>query len=264
MTAAGESRLLAPDEPDPVGVMNPDSGETPWLFICEHAASRIPASLGRLGLSREDVDRHIGWDIGILELTKAVAGQLGAPLYYQRYSRLVIDCNRPLDSGDLIPWISERTAIPGNRDLTPAARERRMKEIWQPFQDAVAAHLKPRGACLVMAMHSFTPVFKGDSRPWHVGLLYNRFPDAALGLKQILQRIDKGLNIGLNRPYTVSDDDDYTVPVHGEQTGCPHVLVEIRQDLIDTPEKRIPWITRMTSACRELAQTLNLVKRKKP
>jgi len=248
-----EEKLLSPLEPGPVGTCNPDV-DSPWLFLCEHACNRIPLSLNTLGLPQFEINRHIGLDIGILDVAKEMVNQLNAPLIFQHYSRLVIDCNRPLTSPELIPVSSENTQIPGNRNLDLNSREKRINEIWKPYQEFIKLHLLKRreNYSMMISMHSFTPVFKGKPRPWDIGLLYNHDNSMALALKEILKKYDPSLIIGMNNPYTISDGGDYTVPVFGEAMGLPHVLVEIRQDLINRKENLTRWIDLFTMACRYL------------
>jgi len=249
--------LLGPGEPGPVQILRPDS-RSRLVFLCEHACNRIPGRLEMLGLPQREIQRHIGWDIGALDLATALADRFDAPLFYQNYSRLVIDCNRPLDSAGLIPEISERTAVPGNIGIPQADREKRITEIWQPYQQAIAEFLGKRGnqPTLVVSMHSFTPVFKGGKRPWEIGLLFNRHSGTARTLQSILHAIDPELNIGMNQPYSISDGDDYTVPVFGELTGFPHVLVEVRQDLICENALCGKWIRLFERALRDLETSI--------
>ena len=90
---------------------------------------------------------------------------------------------------------------------------------------------KPAAPTVLIALHSFTPTFKGVARPWHAAVLYHRDPRFPRRLLALLKE-EKGLIVGDNEPYSVSDETDYTIPVHGERRGLPHALVEIRQDLI--------------------------------
>ena len=248
-----EEKLIASGEPAPVGIHN-SALDAPWIFLCDHAGNRIPESLDMLGLPQTEIDRHIGWDIGILEVAKGIAARLGSPLFFQRYSRLVVDCNRPLSSTELIPEKSEYTVIPGNIGLSSIERQKRILEIWQPYQKVIRGFLeekKPPKPTIV-SMHSFTPVFKHEERPWHIGLLYNRCPDTALALKEWLTANEPSLKIGINRPYEVSDEEDYAIPVYGESMGFPHVLIEIRQDLIAGRESCARWVDLLARACRGL------------
>src|SRR5579863_4636957 len=178
-------KLLAADEPRPVTVYNAD-GASPFLLVADHAGNSIPRALGRLGLGEAELQRHIAWDIGIAGLGRPLADALDAPLIQQNYSRLVIDCNRPLDAASSIPAVSELTEIPGNVGLTDLDEAARAKEIFRPYHDRIEAELERRRqsgrATALISLHSFTPVFKGEARPWHAAVLYNRDPRFALRL----------------------------------------------------------------------------------
>jgi predicted N-formylglutamate amidohydrolase len=235
--------LLAADEPPPVSVYNAD-GTSPLLLVADHAGRAIPRALGRLGVAAPEWERHIAWDIGIAGVGRTLANTLGAALIQQNYSRLVIDCNRPPGSPTSIPDISELTPIPGNADLSDAEKDARAREIFWPYHERIETELERRRqvgrATALIALHSFTPVFKGVARAWHVALLYNRDPRLARGLLMLLQQ-EHGLVVGDNQPYFVSDTTDYTIPVHGERHGLPHVLIEIRQDLIAEEGGQQKW-----------------------
>jgi predicted N-formylglutamate amidohydrolase len=236
--------LLAADEPPPVSVHNA-GGASPLLLVADHAGNAIPRALGRLGVAAPDWERHIAWDIGIASVGRMLADALGAMLIRQNYSRLVIDSNRPPGSPTSIPEVSELTPIPGNVDLSDAEKEMRAREIFRPYHERIEAELERRRqagrAAALIALHSFTPVFKGAARAWHVALLYNRDPRLARRLLALFQH-EHGLVIGDNQPYFVSDTTDYTIPVHGERHGLPHVLIEIRQDLIAEESGQRKWV----------------------
>ena len=235
--------LLATDELPPVSVDNAD-GTSPLLLVTDHAGRAIPRALGRLGVAALEWERHIAWDIGIAGVGRTLANALGAVLIQQNYSRLVIDCNRPPGSPTSIPEISELTPIPGNADLSDAEKDARVREIFRPYHQRIETELERRRqagrATALIALHSFTPVFKGVARAWHVALLYNRDPRLARCLVTLFQQ-EHGLAVGDNQPYFVSDTTDYTIPVHGERHGLPHVLIEIRQDLIAEKGGQQKW-----------------------
>jgi predicted N-formylglutamate amidohydrolase len=218
------------------------------LLTCEHAGRAFPRRLGRLGLPEAETLRHIAWDIGIGAVGRQLSLLLNAAVILQTYSRLVIDCNRDPKVPSSIPEISEATEIPGNHSLGEAERAARVDAIFRPYHDAIAAALDRRAAAdrasVLVALHSFTPVFKGVSRPWHVAVLFNRDPRLAHALAELL-RADGSLMVGENEPYRVSDLTDYTVPVHGERRGLPHVEIEIRQDLITKPAGQREWAERL-------------------
>jgi predicted N-formylglutamate amidohydrolase len=236
-------KLLAADEPAAVTTYN-ESGSSPFLLVADHAGNSMPRALGWLGVDAAERERHIAWDIGIAGLGRILADALDATLIQQNYSRLVIDCNRPPEVATSIPEISELTPIPGNVGLSEASRAARLREIFAPYHARIGAELdrrrQARRATVLIALHSFTPVFKGAARPWHAGVMYNRDPRFARHLLALLQK-EPGLVVGDQEPYAVSDTSDYTIPVHGERRGLPHVLIEIRQDLIAAESGQRAW-----------------------
>jgi predicted N-formylglutamate amidohydrolase len=239
--------LLDPDEPAPVVFCN-EAGGSLFFLACDHAGRAIPRRLGRLGLAEPDTMRHIAWDIGIGAVGQLLSARLDAALIRQTYSRLVIDCNRDPAVPSSIPEFSEDTEIPGNRGLTPDGRTARIEAVFRPYHDRIASALDRRQAqgraAALVALHSFTPVFKGVSRPWHVGVLFNRDARLARPLLGLL-RAEGDLTVGENEPYAVTDMSDYTVPVHGERRGLLHVEIEIRQDLITEPAGQAAWADRL-------------------
>jgi predicted N-formylglutamate amidohydrolase len=226
--------LLAPDEPSPVTVTNAD-GKSPFVIVCDHAGKYLPRSLKMLGLEQSERERHIAWDIGAGAVACMLGEVLGAIVIRQNYSRLAIDCNRTPGSETSIVELSELTAVPGNIGLSKPQMEARVREIFQPYHDRIAHELDKRRqagrATVLIAMHSFTPVYDSVARPWHIGVLYNHDPRLAHKLIDLLRR-EQGLIVGDNEPYRVTDTSDYAIPIHGEQRGLPHVEIEIRQDLI--------------------------------
>ena len=217
----------------------------PDLRPCRAAPA---AQLGDLGLGAADLERHIAWDIGAAGLAERLSDILGAALVMQRYSRLVIDCNRPPTAPTSIATVSEGTEVPGNRGLAPHHAHARLREIFDPYHDRIDAELELRRRAtrrtVLVSVHSFTPVFHGESRPWHLGLLYNRDPGYAHNLSDELE--GSGLNVGHNVPYAVSDVTDYTIPVHGERRAIPHVMIEVRQDLIEKEQGQDEWADRLS------------------
>jgi predicted N-formylglutamate amidohydrolase len=240
-------KLLAADEPAPVFVHNAD-GKSVFLLVADHAGNAIPRSLGRLGVAEAELQRHIAWDIGIAGLGRALADALDAMCIQQTYSRLVIDCNRPLEAATSIPAISERTAIPGNLGLDETDKAARADAIFRPYHDCIESELERRRQAdrptALVALHSFTPVFLGEARPWHAAVLYHRDPRLARRLRTLLDA-EQEFTIGENVPYTVSDATDYTIPVHGERRGLHHVLIELRQDLIADEAGKAQWAARL-------------------
>ncbi|WP_374649896.1 N-formylglutamate amidohydrolase [Dongia sp.] len=239
-----EESLLTEDEPPAVEIVNGDGG-APFLFVCDHASRRIPQALGTLGLPQSLLETHIGWDIGAAALARNLAAAFKAPLFLTGYSRLVIDCNRPLTGDGSIPSISAGVEIEANRDLSPAERRQRQETFFHPYHRAIAAHLDRHPVQALFAIHSFTADYPGQMRPWHVDFAYHRDRRLA-GL--LLDTFDEpGIVVGDNLPYAVDDESDYSIPVHGEQRGLPHVLLEIRQDTLMDPAGIALWGDRLRS-----------------
>ncbi len=249
--------LLAIDEPPPYAVINPD-GRSPYVLLCEHASNRIPRALGDLGLPEAERRRHIAWDIGVNALAQHLSRTLDAPLFMANYSRLVIDCNRPVGAPSAIPETSETTGIPGNIGLDAAERAQRLDTLFHPFTAAVARHLDRRQQAgqrtLVVGVHSFTPVYFGKPRPWHAGILYGEAQVFGRALIDGLAT-DPALTIGDNEPYNIHPDEDYTVPVHADARGLPGALLEVRHDLIDTLDGVAEWGERLTGCLQNALET---------
>ncbi len=252
--------MLAAHEPPAVTVQRPDS-HSPLFFTCDHASNRIPEALGDLGLAPAERARHIAWDIGALGVAEQLAAHFEATLVATGYSRLVIDCNRHLWRADAIPLHSELTEVPGNQDLSEPAQEARRACFHQPYHAQIHTLLETRrqagSATVYVSVHSFTPVFKGDARPWQVALLSNRDRRLADILLRELGR-DPALCVGDNIPYRLTDESDYGVPVHAERRGLPHVLIELRQDEIADARGQRAWAERLAPLLRQATLELGL------
>jgi predicted N-formylglutamate amidohydrolase len=208
----------------------------------------VPRRLGRLGVAETEFDRHIAWDVGTAGIGRLLALRFDAPALMGVYSRLVVDLNRYTDDPTLIPEISDGTVVPANRDLDPAEREARLAELYRPYHAAVEASLdafQARGVVpAVFSVHSFTPVMRGIERPWHVGVLWDRDARMARPLIEALRTGDPDLVVGDNEPYTGRGAQG-TIDHHAARRGFPHVLVEVRQDLVATPEGEAEWAERL-------------------
>lgn len=239
--------LLAADEPAAFSVVRPE-GRSRFVLTCDHASRRIPHVLGTLGLSQEELSTHVAWDIGAAGVANRLSAILDAPLVLQGYSRLVIDCNRPPGVPTSIPALSEKTVIPGNHDLAPAAVAARQNEIFEPYHAAIGSildrRLRDARMTLIVAIHSFTPVYHDVPRPWHTGLMYRHDPRLARVLMGLL-REDKALCVGDNEPYAITETTDHTLPFHGEKRGLAHVGIEIRQDLVGDAKGQQEWAERL-------------------
>lgn len=245
--------LIAPGEAPAVSVERPQA-ESDFVLVCDHAGAGIPAVLGDLGLSAAQRASHIAWDIGAAAVARLLAQQLDAVLVLQNYSRLVIDCNRPLGASDSIAPASGGVCIPGNQNLDPSAIAARRDEVFMPYHDAIREILdrrkRARRPTAVVALHSFTPAYNGIARPWHIGVMHRRdslFASAMIGL---LAR-DATLRIGDNEPYTIGDDTDYTIPMHAEARGLRHLALEIRQDLLADAAAQKRWAQTLAAPLRQ-------------
>jgi predicted N-formylglutamate amidohydrolase len=252
--AGGTSLLLDRQDVPPVLEDN-SAGRSPFLLTCDHYGRGIPRLLGDLGLPASELRRHIAWDPGIAGVADALSKQLDAHLIAQRYSRLVIDCNRPPGAPSSIPRISEATVIPGNEGLARDAIEARRKAIFDPYhrriREAIEERLRDSIPTVLVSLHSFTPIYAGIARPWHIGTLYHRDTRLPPLLLKLL-RAEPDLVVGDNEPYAVSDETDYTIPVHGEARGLMNTGIEIRQDLLADQAGEREWADRLARILAEI------------
>ena len=237
------------DWPEPLEIRNADSAAE-IVLVCDHASNHIPGEYKSLGLAGADLQRHIAWDIGAAAVTRDLSDLIGAPAVLGTYSRLLVDLNRPFASKTSIPLRSELTPIPGNFDLPPQDTARRKSRVFDPFHAGIAALLDKRQAAgmrtRIVAIHSFTPVFLGVSRPWHVGILHEHSADYAGCVIAGLSK-DPSLIVGANVPYVIDRDEDYAIPVHGTDRGLEALLVEIRNDLIQDDAGVREWSQRLAA-----------------
>lgn len=242
--------LLDPDEPPPVEIVNA-GGRGNAVLVCDHASNRVPKKLGTLGLNADQLMDHIGWDPGAAEVARHLSVQLDAPLVLSGYSRLVIDCNRPLENAQSIAEESANIPIPGNHALSQMEKQVRINTLFLPFHSAISRLLEYRchSPTLFLSIHSFTPELNGRPRPWHVGISYWRDGRFASLMRRSLARSDD-LIVGDNEPYPIEDDIDYTIPIHGEGRRLPSVMIEIRQDEIQIVREAHIWATRLAAAYR--------------
>jgi len=224
------------------------------VLLCDHARNDVPPEVGELGVPAEDMARHIAWDVGARGVTLALAGRLGAGAVLSTWSRLVIDPNRGEDDPTLVMKLYDGTMIPGNRHVRPEEVERRKQAYWRPYHAAIRRALDEVAGAgrlpALVSIHSFTPQFKGRAwRPWHVGLLWDK--DDRL-LRPLLARLhaEEDIVVGDNEPYSGQLVGD-CMWQHGTSRGFPHILIEIRNDLIETPEGQAEWAARLAPMIRD-------------
>ncbi|NDW54525.1 N-formylglutamate amidohydrolase [Aliiroseovarius sp. PrR006] len=235
-------------------------GEAPSVIVvCEHASNRVPAHLGGLGLDDDILTRHIAWDPGALPVAKRLAQQMRAVLVHGGISRLVYDCNRPPEAPDAIPSRSEVFDIPGNAELSDLARSERVTQVYRPFSRMLTEQIGVHRAHLQMmvTVHSFTPVYRGQMRDVQIGILHGDDDRLAHSMMQTIPA-DLGMEVQLNEPYAAVDGVAHTLNRHAVPYGLPNVMIEIRNDLIETAEQHAriaetlaDWIAKAKAAMTE-------------
>lgn len=235
-------------------------GRSPFVFVCDHASNFFPPPYDQsLAITEADKSAHIAWDPGALGVAKGLSQSLDAPLIYTTVSRLIIDCNREESREDLIPCLSETTEIAGNRNLPASEKAFRVSLVHRPFHEAIDKVLNQRKEeglpTAVVSIHSFTPVYKGKSRPWEIGLISDtdrRLADPVLAA--LSSRGD--LTVGDNEPYAPSDGVYYTIRRHGEDRGLPCLMIEIRNDELTSAAEEERWSGMLGPMLEKAAQVV--------
>ena len=252
--AAIESAGASPS-PDATAVEHVKGRRRDILVLCDHASNARPADLGDLGLPAQDLERHIAYDVGSRGVALGLAALLEAPALLSTFSRLVIDPNRGEEDPTLVMRLYDRSIVPANRFVDAAERERRLNLYHRPYRGAVAAETAAaEGALgrspLIISIHSFARSLRGrPPRPWHVGVLWDDDPVTARGLLDALQA-SPDLVVGDNEPYSGSLPGDMMWSL---ARGRPHVLIEIRNDLIETAAAQAAWAARLAPILAGLA-----------
>jgi predicted N-formylglutamate amidohydrolase len=258
MELVSGATLLGGEDP-PVFEVEGLGARSPFVFTCDHGGRHIPRRLANLGLDERALTTHVASDLGVAELGRRLAVRMDAFLIVQNYSRLVVDVNRPPEAADSITTLSECTRVAANEGLAFTEVRQRLQELFRPYHERISEELDDRAIrglrSVLVALHSFTPVYMGRSRPWHVGVLYGRYTGLARRILVAL-RSDEALVVGDNQPYAVSDETDYTIIVHGEQRGIPHVEIEVRQDLLASETGLDDWTERLAGVLEPAVKNL--------
>jgi len=253
-TATALSPLVGASDPPPYSLFN-TRGRAPALIVCDHASRAIPAALDNLGLPAAALERHIAWDIGAGELARSLALRLDAPAVLAGYSRLVVDCNRRLEDPTLILPESDGQPIPRNIAIGAAERAERVRSCHAPYHEAVDRRLAQFSESGVVpafiSIHSFTPVFAGAQRPWHIGVLWDTDGRMAQPMLEALGAVPD-ICVGDNLPYSGRHPADYTVDRHAESAGLPHLCLELRQDLLTDARGVERWTDIIATPVRKL------------
>ncbi|MBL9047444.1 MAG: N-formylglutamate amidohydrolase [Tabrizicola sp.] len=229
-----------------------------WLVTCDHASNRVPdwVNGGDLGIPAADMARHIAWDVGAAGLAARLGEQLNSPVILSDFSRLVIDPNRGEDDPTLVMKLYDGTIIPANRHAGPDEVERRLDRLYRPYHAAYARLAALRPDRVIVAIHSFTPCLKGRApRPWHVGVLYSHLDERFS--KPLIARLqaETDLCIGDNEPYSGHLPGD-AIDRHALRLGRHNTLIELRNDLIATPEAQGHWAVRLAAILTEVLEDL--------
>jgi len=238
----------AASDPDTLIMVENGAGAGPFVLLCDHASNRVADAYQPFGFAADQLGLHIAWDPGALGVARLLSGRLDAPLFWPDISRLVIDCNRPLDAASLIVVESEGRAVPANVGLSGTERARRIERVHAPYHDAIDACLTQRHASglatILIAIHSFTPVYLGKARPWHVGIVFDEDARMANALIKGLAA-DPGFMVGVNEPYSPADLVYYSVSRHARTHRLPAAMIEIRNNEIGDEAGQKIWADRL-------------------
>ncbi len=250
--------LLGPNDPAPFEFLDPRESSQ-LLLTCDHASRAVPQSGGQLGLSTEQCDRHIAYDIGADAITQILSETLNAQAILAGFSRLVIDVNRPPGHPQSVPIISDGVEIPANKALSKTDLGQRISGLFDPYHHAIAdsvANLWDRGpAPVLFSIHSFTQYFENQKRPWDIGILWKNDPRLSGPLMRKLE--DRGFCVGNNKPYSALDLA-YTIDTHAGAVGLTNCVIEIRQDLISDQLGVERWAKILTEDLSEILKDSNL------
>jgi predicted N-formylglutamate amidohydrolase len=235
-------------------------GKGRFIIFCDHASNRVPAELENLGLPSSELDRHIAWDIGAAGVTAELSSLFDSPAILSCTSRLVIDCNRQLHARDLIPEVSDSTAVPGNQDLSEAARQLRIERFFDPYHAAVESVIADREslglASIALSVHSMTACLAGKVRPWQIALSSHNDRSLVEPMLEALRRPEDcqsgDVTVGDNQPYDLDPAVDYSTPFHAMRRNMPYLQVEFRQDEVTDTAGQVRWARRFADALAEV------------
>jgi len=241
-----------------VEISNPE-GSGAALILCEHASNHFPAQFGNLGMQAADQDSHAAWDPGARAIALHLSQMLDAPMVASRVSRLVYDCNRPPEAASAMPEKSELIEVPGNRNLTDEQRQKRVTEVYRPFCDAVSDVIKARQDAglqtVLITVHSFTSIYFGEQRSVEIGILHDddtSMADAMLANAPSLshRRVER------NQPYGPQHGVTHSLQLHGITNGLANVMLEVRNDLLRSPDDETAMAEELLVLIRPALATL--------
>ncbi len=230
-----------------------------FLILCDHASNYVPPDLNGLGLPAAQLERHIAYDLGALEVAQNISARLNCPLVASQFSRLLIDPNRGLDDPTLVMKLSDGAIIPANRDIDPfqnkTAWQARIDDFYQPYNKAIEAAIAGARSDdivpIILSVHSFTPVWRGSPRPWQAAVLWDK-DDRLRNLMVDYMGAFDDICFGDNEPYSGHLKNDCLYR-HGTQNGLPHALIELRQDEIADRDGQEKWAAHMVAILSQAA-----------
>jgi predicted N-formylglutamate amidohydrolase len=232
---------------------------TPVLLTCEHASNRLPLPGRADRLLRGILDSHWGWDPGAMALTREVARRLGAAAVAGRWSRLLVDLNRPVSDPTLVRSEVDGVELPWNRRLAPRDLERRILTYHTPYHAEVdrliLRHLVRGLRPTLVAVHTFTPELEGKKRRFDAGVLFTDHARLAYRIGKVLRA--HGLRVRYNEPYSGLAGMMYSVDRHGKHHGLTNIEVEFNQALFGTPRKTVRLAEITARALAGLGESLN-------
>lgn len=248
-------QILGTSDTSPVEVANA-FGKGAFVLGCEHAGNCIPEKLGTLGLSKAELNRHIAFDIGAARLTELLSDSLDSPAIFQRYSRLVYDCNRTVDHPGAFVVDADGSHVSGNVNLSDAEKMARERAIYRPFHGQASEVIERRRRnaerFAYIAVHSFNETVRGQQRPWHIGMIYNQQPAMSMHLIKWF-RDNTEYVVGDNEPYSPVDAVDHTIRVQAEIRNIPYTMIEVRNDLLRDETGIHHWADLIAQALRDFA-----------
>ena len=237
-----------------------------YLVICDHASNNIPLEYKNLGVSKKDLESHRAFDIGASEVASELSNLLSCSLVMANFSRLLIDPNRGKDDPTLIPKLSEGKIIKGNVNISMSQddieRGKRIDQFYLPYHKQINRFinksLENGRIPKILSIHSFTPIWKGKKREIDVGVLWDKDDR----LSKIFLNSLQNIKLGDNKPYNGRLKND-TLYKHATSQGIPHVLIELRQDLLKKEKDKLQWAKKIYNVLNENEKTIKSFSLKK-
>lgn len=203
---------------------------SPVVFTCEHASNALHEPWKWPPQDRWLVDTHWASDIGAAAFTRRVAKRMKAPAVLSKFSRLLVDPNRPLDSDTLFRQNADGRLVHLNEALMEKDRLERIERFYLPYHAAVSEMVRRSRADTVFAIHTFTNDYEGDKRELEIGVLFDDDEEPAHALIRHLE--GAGFHVLANQPWSGKAGLAYSPVRHAKELGRRALEIEARQDLI--------------------------------